>query len=218
ASTCSRTRLVARALATSPAACPPIPSATTYNPSPGSTSIASSLCWRFLPTSVRPKASVVRSKECSRRAEGRRLKVEGSKVGGGRPFQHWTFDLRLFDPTLDGAHSAAQEPGRRALTRIREEAEEEAAQVGPAHEIRGLPIQRGVAERNAVHDGPEFPTRLRAAFHHPQDPTLCGQVGKLRSVDQRTRGRLESPVEPARQIGAEGQTRHQPVLVERGHP
>src|SRR5262245_4075556 len=44
--------------ATSPAACPPIPSATTKKPSAGSNASASSLCLRFFPTSVRPNASI----------------------------------------------------------------------------------------------------------------------------------------------------------------
>ena len=44
--------------ATSPAAWPPIPSATTKRPSSLSNERASSLCLRFLPTSVRPKTSI----------------------------------------------------------------------------------------------------------------------------------------------------------------
>src|SRR5262245_39620248 len=44
--------------ATSPAACPPMPSATTKKPSAGSNASASSLCLRFFPTSVRPNASI----------------------------------------------------------------------------------------------------------------------------------------------------------------
>src|SRR5215475_8164002 len=44
--------------ATSPAAWPPIPSATTKKPSAGSKARASSLCLRFRPTSVKPNASI----------------------------------------------------------------------------------------------------------------------------------------------------------------
>src|SRR6059058_3366071 len=49
----SRIDFTACALATSPAACPPMPSATAYSPRSLSTRKASSLCLRLCPTSVR---------------------------------------------------------------------------------------------------------------------------------------------------------------------
>src|SRR5215217_1195282 len=72
---CCLTTSVARLLATSPAACPPMPSATTYRPSDTSTSIASSLCCRLRPTSVSPKASVVKATANTPVCDCRRLRT-----------------------------------------------------------------------------------------------------------------------------------------------